>query len=80
MLAGLIIYRQLNFVSLVNLDCMVFGFPSIGSRYLGSRNDVVFDFDSYKRLGTSGKTACGCMINVLDSNNTNGELATEGLP
>jgi hypothetical protein len=56
-----------------------FGFPSIIPRGSCSGHNGIFNFNGNKSLGAPGESSGGGVINVLDSNHSDGKLAAKRL-
>lgn len=80
MVAGLVIYSQLDLVRLVNIEFVQLVCPAISSSSLGSSLDRVFDLHHDEGFRTSAESACSCMVDIGDALNPHDQMARERLP
>lgn len=79
MLARLIVNRKLELVGLVDLDVVIFRLPSVVARCSRPGDDVILDLDGNERLGAPCKPARGGVVDILNGEDPNHEVAGEGL-
>jgi len=79
MLSRFIVDGELDLIRLVNVEAMIFRLPSIVTGGASSGHDIVLNLDGDERLRASSETTCGGVVHILDGNNSDGELAGQGL-
>lgn len=73
-LGGLVVDGKLNLVGLVNINVVIFSFPTVISRRSCSGHDSVLDLNGNESFWASSKSPGSGVIHILDSHDTNGKL------
>lgn len=78
-LAGFVVDDDFQFVGLVYIDSVEFGFPAVVSGNFGASRHSVLDLDSHKRFGTAREASRRGVVDVVDGDDAQGEGTAEGL-
>ena len=79
MIASLVIYRDLDFVRLVNVKLMPLLDPAVVPGGLGAAFDSVFDLDVDESLGSSAEATSGCVIDIGNGVHCKSKMTTQWL-